>query len=257
MADTGAPDLVVADGGYGSDLERLVASTAALVTALEGLSDAQVRETTVLPGWTRGHVLTHLARNADGMLNLVTWARTGEPRPMYASRESREADIAVGAARSAAVLVADVRDTAARLQQGLLSLREQDRVGRAVVLGVVTPGSRSTPADTLPFHRRTEVEVHRADLGLGYTPADWPADFAARLAAARADARAGATGLVGITTLASDEGEVWRLATSGGGSGVELAGPVAWLAAWLMGRQVPPGVLRTSDGSPVPASPAL
>ena len=32
-----------------------------------------------LPGWSRAHVLTHVARNADAMINLLTWARTGVP----------------------------------------------------------------------------------------------------------------------------------------------------------------------------------
>ena len=41
-----------------------------------------------LPDWTRAHVLTHVARNADAMVNLVTWARTGVPTPAYPSRES-------------------------------------------------------------------------------------------------------------------------------------------------------------------------
>ena len=44
----------------------------------------------LLPGWSRGHVLTHLARNADGAVNLLTWARTGVETPQYVSQEQRE-----------------------------------------------------------------------------------------------------------------------------------------------------------------------
>ena len=51
---------------------------------------------------TRAHVLTHVARNADAMANLIQWARTGTPTPAYASREQRDADIAAGAKRSPA-----------------------------------------------------------------------------------------------------------------------------------------------------------
>ena len=35
------------------------------------LDDAAVAAPSPLPGWTRGHVLTHLARNADGLGNLL------------------------------------------------------------------------------------------------------------------------------------------------------------------------------------------
>ena len=45
----------------------------------------------LLPGWTVGHVLTHVARNADAYTNLLTWARTGVETPAYASPEAREA----------------------------------------------------------------------------------------------------------------------------------------------------------------------
>ena len=54
------------------------------------LTDSQARAPSLLPGWTRGHVVTHLARNADALRNLLTWARTGIPTPMYPSRQARD-----------------------------------------------------------------------------------------------------------------------------------------------------------------------
>src|SRR6516164_11535621 len=86
----------------GEATDRLLASAAAL-------TDATAREPSALPGWTRGHVLTHVARNADGLGNLLRWARTGTKTPMYASREARAASIEAGAGRPAAELTADVR----------------------------------------------------------------------------------------------------------------------------------------------------
>ena len=56
---------------------RIDAATSRLTAAAAGLTDAQAREPSRLPGWSRGHVLTHLARNADGLRNLLIWARTG------------------------------------------------------------------------------------------------------------------------------------------------------------------------------------
>ena len=79
----------------GEATDRLLASAAAL-------TDASAGEPSLLPGWTRGHVLTHVARNGDGLGNLLRWARTGTETPMYASREARRADIEAGAGRSAA-----------------------------------------------------------------------------------------------------------------------------------------------------------
>ena len=43
-------------------LGRLAAATSRLLATATALSDAQVREPSSLPGWTRGHVLTHIAR---------------------------------------------------------------------------------------------------------------------------------------------------------------------------------------------------
>ena len=78
-------------------LDRLAMATERLLTTATALSDAQVREPSSLPGWTRGHVLTHIARNADGLGNLLIWARTGTETPMYPSARSRGDDIEAGA----------------------------------------------------------------------------------------------------------------------------------------------------------------
>jgi maleylpyruvate isomerase len=40
-------------------------------------TDGSILADSGLPGWTRGHLLTHVARNADALRNLLTWARTG------------------------------------------------------------------------------------------------------------------------------------------------------------------------------------
>src|SRR5215470_7085690 len=84
-----------------------IASARVLATAA-GISDQQASEPSSLPGWSRGHVLTHLARNADGLRNLLIWARTGVETPQYPSWEAREAGIEAGAGRAAAELAADL-----------------------------------------------------------------------------------------------------------------------------------------------------
>jgi maleylpyruvate isomerase len=93
-------------------LEQLRSATADLLRDIDGLSDADVRAPSPLPGWTRGHVLTHLARNAEGSTRLLIWARTGVPSYEYENHQVRAAEIEQGAGRPAKVLIADVTDTA-------------------------------------------------------------------------------------------------------------------------------------------------
>jgi maleylpyruvate isomerase len=60
------------------------------------LGEAEMNEPSLLPGWTRRHVVSHVAANADALSNLVHWAATGEPTPMYASPDERAAGIERG-----------------------------------------------------------------------------------------------------------------------------------------------------------------
>jgi maleylpyruvate isomerase len=60
-------------------------ATDRLLATVSSLTGDDVAVPSLLPGWTRGHVLTHLARHADGGVNLLTWARTGVPTPQYES----------------------------------------------------------------------------------------------------------------------------------------------------------------------------
>ncbi|HET9858195.1 MAG TPA: maleylpyruvate isomerase N-terminal domain-containing protein [Nocardioidaceae bacterium] len=73
-----------------------------------------MRAPSLLPGWSRGHVVTHVARNADGLRNLLVWARTGVETPQYPSWEQRNRDIDSGAGRPHAALLADSRASAER-----------------------------------------------------------------------------------------------------------------------------------------------
>ena len=93
--------------------EQVGGATDRLLATAAQLTDEQVKAPSLLPGWSRGHVLTHLARNADGLRNLLIWARTGVPTPQYASPQARDAAIAAGADRTAAEQAADIRDSAA------------------------------------------------------------------------------------------------------------------------------------------------
>ena len=72
------------DQSYTALLDEVAASQRALESTLETLTDQQAREPSRLPGWSRGHVVTHLARNADALNRFAVGVITGEPAPeMY------------------------------------------------------------------------------------------------------------------------------------------------------------------------------
>jgi maleylpyruvate isomerase len=143
-----------------------------LVAAISGLSDEAVTRPSRLPGWTVGHVLTHLARNADGHSRRLEGALRGEEVARYAGGSSqRDQEIEAGALRSGRDLVTDVSTSAERLE---------DVWSRSVIAGWPNRqllADDNWPTDASPLRRLREVEVHHVDLGLGYRPEDWPENY--------------------------------------------------------------------------------
>ncbi len=154
--DHDAPDLLAA-------LDR---HTERLGTTVDALDD--VGAPSLCEGWTRGHVLTHLARNAEGIAALVRAAVDDSGETMYASVEARDADIDAGAGRPVGQQAQDVRDTAAAVDAELRRLRPQHAETRLERV----PGVRFIPARHLPFMRLREVVYHHVDLDAGFGFAD-------------------------------------------------------------------------------------
>jgi len=149
--------------------------TARLLQLVEGMDDAAARGASALPGWTRGHVLTHLARNADALVNLLTWARTGVEHPMYASKADRDIDIEEGAPRSLWLLEQDIVAACGRFAAAATGL------GDTAWQAEVTMTGRSVRACEVPWKRVGELWVHMVDLDLGLDFSDVPADVVDRL----------------------------------------------------------------------------
>jgi maleylpyruvate isomerase len=145
-----------------------------LLATVDGLDDATASAASRLPGWTVGHVLTHLARQADSHVRMLDAAVAGQVADQYAGGPAgRAAEIDAGAGRPAAELVADLAAACGRLEDAW------DRTGPGVWahgFGRATSGELLSCAD-LPFRRWREVEVHHADLGLGYSHDDWTAAY--------------------------------------------------------------------------------
>jgi maleylpyruvate isomerase len=225
---------------------RVAAATVLLRASAERVSDQQAREPSLLPGWSRGHLLTHLARNADSLRNLLTWARTGVTTPQYSTPEERSEGIERGAGRQAAELLADLDESAAALDEAAASLPE---AAWAAQVGWGHAGWYTL------WRRLTEVEIHHVDLGLGYNPADWPVafatysleQFAGDFTAARFPA---------MLLRSSDIPVVVRIGPAGDEPATTLTGPVRDLLAWLSGRSPGTG-LSAEPAGPLPVLPSF
>jgi maleylpyruvate isomerase len=147
-----------------------------LIAAIESLTDDQARSTSLLPGWSVGHALTHLARNADSHARMMRAAIAGDAVHQYGPGFERTAGIEAGAARPAGALIEDVATSAAALEAVWDEMTDAAWAGN----GLNQPDDEIWPCRLMPFHRWREVELHHADLGLGYTSADWPAGYVDR-----------------------------------------------------------------------------
>jgi len=147
-------------------------ATSLLLETAGRLTDEQVREPSLLVGWTRGHVLAHLARGSDALRNLLDGVRTGIPGAAYASQEARNADIEAGSGRRAAELTADIRESAAAWRAAVDAVPND-----GWTTPVSIPGGTLIPASQVVIRRLVEIELHHVDLDAGYRPSDWPTTF--------------------------------------------------------------------------------
>ncbi|MFC0436506.1 maleylpyruvate isomerase family mycothiol-dependent enzyme [Kutzneria buriramensis] len=202
-------------------------ATARLLQVVEGMDDAAARGASALPGWTRGHVLTHLARNADALVNLLTWARTGVEHPMYASKADRDVDIDEGAPRSLWLLEQDIVAACGRFSAAATGLGDT-----AWQAEVAMTGGRLVRAYQVPWKRVSELWVHMVDLAMGVGFDDVPVDVAERLTGEALayyrllDSRPSVHLTVG--------GRSWDLA--GDGAVHNVTGTPGGALAWVTGR---------------------
>ncbi|WP_282691684.1 maleylpyruvate isomerase family mycothiol-dependent enzyme [Streptomyces sp. CC208A] len=223
------------------DLASLREATERLLTDAASWDNASVAEPSRLPGWTRGHVLAHLARNADALVNVL------EGRPMYASAETRDADIERDAPRPLDVQLADVRATADRFQEATAAPADWSRTVE-LRNGVTDSASR------IPFRRWVEVALHHVDLGCGYELEDLPEEFVQREIDFLTERFAGHRD-VPATAVRADDGGVWTTGGGAEGGPVTVSGPAPELLGWLAGRR--DGSALKAEGGPLPQLPPL
>ena len=228
--DPTSPDVLVAVDRH----------TMLLLETARGLDDPG--SPSLCEGWTRGHVLTHVARNADGLAALIRSAVDGTGETMYASDDARDADIEAGADRSSAELLEDVEHSAALLAEHLPRLGPSHADMRLER----TPGVLLVTAGRIPFTRLREVAYHHVDLDAGFTFDDMEPELQRRFLDEEVRRLRTSEGVPDLTLRATDGGE-W---TTGTGT-ASVMGTRASLLAWLA-RGLPDGV----SGDPLPRLPA-
>jgi maleylpyruvate isomerase len=216
-----------------------VASAEALVAQfVKNLSNEDVAANSLLPDWSRGHVLSHLANNARGLSNLIEWALSGVQKNMYVSVEQRAIDIENDAKRPGKEIIADFLEQSKILAFNLDRLMVGPLLSEEVVIG---NGSHVHPYELTTLRER-ELLVHLVDLGLDYKANDWSFDFSIKtLKSVSAGKRKESVKF--RLLIAGDH--TWTMDQNGM---TDIFGTPQSLAAWLMGRE-PDDKLVTSDGS--------
>lgn len=226
---------------HAHDLASVRDATERLLTAVAELDNASVTEPSRLPGWSRGHVLAHLARNADALVNVL------DGRPMYASADARDSAIERDASRPLDVQLADLRESMARFQETGAAPADWARTV-ALRNGVTDSASR------VPFRRWIEVELHHVDLGIGYELEDLPEEFVERETGFLAERFTGHPEVP--PTHLTDGTRAWTTGRRDTTSPeVTVTGPAPDLLGWLCGRRDGSGL--TVAGGSLPALPPL
>jgi maleylpyruvate isomerase len=220
------------------EIEWLREGTSLLLSRIDRVPDGDFSRPSNLEGWTVGHLVAHVAYNAEAIQRLLRWAATGIETPMYSSTAARNEEIEQGSRLAAAELRAFCHSSAEYLDQAIATLAPT-----AWPVEVRTAQGRVVPASETVWMRVREVWVHAADIGAAARPADFTTFPAPLIDALITDVLAtfGRRGASPFVTLrASDREGSWQLGQpSGVREGerpVTVRGTAAALATWLTGR---------------------
>ncbi len=236
--DPAAEQLETLRGLMSSATARLLGDTIAV-------TDEDWRGPSRLPDWTRGHVATHVARQADALGRLFSGVVSGTPGQMYESDERRSAEIEDGSGRTGLDLQIDLDTAAERLWERMEEVDSTGQWSEQVALR----GGGTVPARLLPLARLTEVVLHHVDLDVGFEIDEIEAPVAGWLlewCSLRLRTRDGFPSL----SLIIDDGET--VAIGSVGEAREVRGPAPRLLGWLTGRSRTDG-LSGADGITLPA----
>jgi maleylpyruvate isomerase len=218
-------------------LDDLAEATQRLVRTVDALTDEELAEPSLLPGWTRAHVVAHLALNAEALAGVLRGVVDGEDVPMYLSQEERDADIEKLAGEEPSALRDRFLAGATLFRDAVTAVPEDGWAGEFRRLA---SGGPIIPRIEIPGMRHREVEIHHADLAAGYGPRDWPEPFLDDIFDRVVRDREGGPAML----LRTPDGDVPVSA----GDGPVVSGSRVDLAWWLLGR---------GDGTGLRADPEL
>ena len=226
------------------EIDETFHATTRYLAALTELTGTGLDCPSALPGWTRAHVVAHLSRNADALTRVLHQAGAGRPAWMYESSSARDRDIE-DTVRGADLetLLDDARISSERFR---LAAADFPRDLLEATYTRTPADTDAVPVATVGPGRRTEVEVHHADLLLDYKPSAWPEDFSRSLVRRRRDELA-TDGHLAITLRPTDTEDRWQL---GDRAGPEITGTVGDLAWWLVGRGGGSGLVSSTGELP-------
>lgn len=182
----------------------------------------------LLEGWSRSHVVAHVAYNAAALCNLMHWAETGEETPMYESPQARGEEIEYGATLLPDALRNFHDHTVARLD-----VAWRDASEAAWSAEVKTAQGRTVPASETLWMRTREVWIHAVDLDVRVTFSDIPeVILSTLLEEIPGKWRAGGLG-EDLVLIATDTGQ--RVAVTENAT-TEVRGTLAGLVRWAAGR---------------------
>jgi len=242
------------DPGLREALLQARRGTAFFARKLNELTDDELDGGSLLPGWTRRHVVAHVGYNARAIARLVEWAATGVETPMYPSSEVRDHEISFGATLSPIALRNLFDHSAVHL-----SVEWRDLTDRDWTSEVKTIQGRTVPASETVWMRTREVWIHAVDLGNGATFADIPVPVLERLLRDITGAWRARGSDAGLIVRVTDTGQVFGDMEAQ--DALAVSGPLAAVAAWAAGRTAgagSPGVsaARGTDVLPeVPSAP--
>jgi maleylpyruvate isomerase len=223
--------------------------TAFFARKLNELTDAKLDGGSLLPGWTRRHLVVHVGYNARAIARLIEWAATGVETPMYSSPEARNHEIEFGATLSPIALRHLFDHSAVHL-----NVEWRDLPADAWHHKVKTAQGRIVSAEETVWMRTREVWMHAVDLNNGATFSDIPAPALERLlediTGAWKTRGTDAGLLVKVTGADSTFGD------TDAADPTVVTGALAGVVQWAAGRGAD-GVeaVRSSVSSIVPAAP--
>lgn len=224
-----------------SDLSRLGRETDMFLATVASLSEGEMAAPSLCEGWSRAHVIAHVAASGRALVRFIDWAATGEERRLYASSEARAEAIATLVALPREELLAELRASADHFAG------QAQRLSGTLVAREISLHGSPLPAASIVAHRIAEVVVHHHDLDTAWTieEADPDSLLDALEAAVRSLRAKDAPGMTLVTEerdrwiigdgalrIASDREGLLQWLARGDAEHIEADGPLPALPSW-------------------------